>query len=92
LPGHIVSRLTEDVAAPVATDPGKPAGPSATEPGAGPAPSGDDLVLGANERYREALLQAQSITSIDAAALAALIDAEAAKIAAAPMRESGTPS
>jgi hypothetical protein len=49
-------------------------------------------VLGANERYREALLQAQSITSIDAAALAALIDAEAAKIAAAPMRESGTPS
>jgi hypothetical protein len=72
---------TEDVAAaPVATDPGKPAGPPATEPGAGPTPSGDDLVLGANERYREALLQAQSITSIDAAALAALIDAEAAKI------------
>jgi peptidoglycan hydrolase-like protein with peptidoglycan-binding domain len=72
---------TEDVAAaPVATDPGKPAGPPATEPGAGPTPSGDDLVLGPNERYREALLQAQSITSIDAAALAALIDAEAAKI------------
>jgi hypothetical protein len=72
---------TEDVAgAPVATDPGKPAGPPAADPGVGPAPSGDDLVLGANERYREALLQAQSITSIDAAALAALIDAEAAKI------------
>jgi peptidoglycan hydrolase-like protein with peptidoglycan-binding domain len=37
-------------------------------------------VLGPNDRYRAALLQAQSITSIDAAALAALIDAEAAKI------------
>ncbi|MGB7976613.1 MAG: peptidoglycan-binding domain-containing protein [Roseiarcus sp.] len=72
---------TEDVAAaPAPTDPGKPAGSPAVDPGVRPAPAGDDLVLGANERYREALLQAQSITSIDAAALAALIDAEAAKI------------
>ena len=38
-------------------------------------------MLGVNERYRDALLQAQAITAnIDAAALAALIDAEAAKI------------
>jgi peptidoglycan hydrolase-like protein with peptidoglycan-binding domain len=57
-----------------------PAGPPAVDPGPGPAPTGPDLVLGPNERYRDALLQAQSITSIDAAALAALIDAEAAKI------------
>jgi peptidoglycan hydrolase-like protein with peptidoglycan-binding domain len=72
---------TEDVAAaPVPTDPAKPAAPPATAPGPAGASSGDDLVLGANERYREALLQAQSITSIDAAALAALIDAEALKI------------
>jgi Putative peptidoglycan binding domain len=72
---------TEDVAAgpiPAPTDPSKPAGPPADDPGT--APAEDDLVLGANERYREALLQAQSITSIDAAALATLIDAEAAKI------------
>jgi peptidoglycan hydrolase-like protein with peptidoglycan-binding domain len=70
---------TEDVAAAPATDPSKPAGPAASDPGT--APAEDDLVLGPNDRYRAALLQAQSITSIDAAALAALIDAEAAKIA-----------
>jgi hypothetical protein len=72
---------TEDLAAaPVPTDPAKPAGPSAGDPGTTPAPAGSDLVLGPNDRYRDALLQAQSITGIDAAALAALIDAEAAKI------------
>jgi peptidoglycan hydrolase-like protein with peptidoglycan-binding domain len=74
---------TEDVAAapaPAPADPGKPAASPSTDPGAEPAPAGDDLVLGANDRYRAALMQAQSITSIDAAALAALIDAEAAKI------------
>lgn len=38
------------------------------------------LTLGANEPYRAALLKAQEITGIDAAALAALIDAEAAKL------------
>ncbi len=65
------------------------AGPAPPPPQAGPADpaaasedasSDDDLILGANERYRAALLQAESITKIDAAALAALIDAEAAKI------------
>ncbi len=40
---------------------------------------GDDLSLGVNERYRSALLEAQTITRIGAASLAALIDAEAAK-------------
>ncbi len=39
-----------------------------------------DLVLGANERYRAGLIAAQKLTGIDAAALAALIDAEAEKI------------
>ena len=74
---------TEDAgSSPTAPDPAKPARPPAADPGAGPtpAPTDDDLVLGPNDRYREALLQAQSITGIDAAALAALIDAEAAKI------------
>jgi peptidoglycan hydrolase-like protein with peptidoglycan-binding domain len=74
---------TEDAAAgpaPTPTEPGKSAGPPASDPGTPSAPAADDLVLGPNERYREALLQAQSITNIDAAALAALIDAEAAKI------------
>jgi peptidoglycan hydrolase-like protein with peptidoglycan-binding domain len=73
---------TQDVAAapaPTPGDPSKPVGPPASDPGT--APAEDDLVLGPNDRYRAALLQAQSITSIDAAALAALIDAEAAKIA-----------
>jgi len=66
-------------ALPAATD--TPAGPvSASGTGAAPTQAGDELVLGPNDRYREALLQAQSITGIDAAALAALIDAEAAKI------------
>jgi len=58
----------------------KSPGPPAGDPNVGPEPADPDLVLGPNERYRKALLQAQSITSIDAAALAALIDAEAAKI------------
>ena len=46
-------------------------------------------MLGPNERYRVALLKAEAITSIEAAALAALIDAEAAKIGRAPTRASG---
>jgi hypothetical protein len=68
---------TEDAGA--APPPAKPAGevPAA---GAVSAQINGDLVLGPNERYRGALLQAQSITQIDAASLAALIDAEAAKI------------
>jgi peptidoglycan hydrolase-like protein with peptidoglycan-binding domain len=74
---------TEDAGStPAAPDPAKPAPPPAADPGPGPASAGDDLVLGPNDRYREALLQAQSIAGIDAAALAALIDAEAAKIGA----------
>lgn len=63
-----------------------PAKPAGEVPAAGAAPRhiDDDLVLGPNERYRSALLQAQSITQIDAASLAALIDAEAAKISEGP--------
>ena len=38
------------------------------------------LVLGVNEDYRADILKAQEITGIDSAAIAALIDAEAAKI------------
>jgi peptidoglycan hydrolase-like protein with peptidoglycan-binding domain len=45
----------------------------------GPA-SGDDLILGPNEVYRPSLIRAQQITDINAAALAALINAEAAKL------------
>lgn len=47
-------------------------------------PEGDNLVLGVNEPYRPHLLRAQQITQIDAAALAAVIDAEAARIASGP--------
>ena len=47
---------------------------------AGPvAPEAAQLILGANERYRQALLDAETATGVDAAALAAIIDAEAAK-------------
>jgi hypothetical protein len=41
---------------------------------------GEELELGPNAIYRPHLLRAQRITDIDAAALAALIDAEAAKL------------
>ena len=62
-----------------------PAAPEAASTAPKVPPTEDaDLALGANERYRAALLQAQTITHIDAAALAALIDAEAAKIASGP--------
>ena len=64
--------------------PGKPAEPPAGEASDG----GVDLVLGPNERYRAALLMAEARTKIDAAALAALIDAEAARIRNGP--EAGT--
>ena len=42
--------------------------------------AGDELSLGPNEVYRAPLLKAHGITDIDAAALASLIDAEAAKL------------
>ena len=42
--------------------------------------AGDPLSLGINEVFRASLLKAEAITRIDAAALAAVIDAEAAKI------------
>lgn len=45
---------------------------------------GSGLRLGVNEVFRAPLLKAEAITKIDAAALAALIDAEAAKIASGP--------
>lgn len=44
-----------------------------------PTTSRGELRLGVNEEYREALLLAERRTGIDAAALASLIDAEAAK-------------
>ena len=50
--------------------------PGANDPGDG---DGGNLVLGPNEIYRPHLLKAEDITNIDAAAIAALIDAEAAK-------------
>ena len=54
-------------------------------PPAGPTPvHTDNLSLGVNERFRSALLDAQATTRIDAASLAALIDAEAAKIPSGP--------
>lgn len=55
-----------------------------TPPLAPEEPVGDNLVLGPNEVYRPYLLKAQEITRIDAAALAAVIDAEAAQIASGP--------
>ena len=46
-----------------------------------PTPSdNEDLCLGPNEEFRPDLLEAERLTGIDAAALAALIDAEAAKL------------
>ncbi|MET0599335.1 MAG: hypothetical protein ABWZ57_15880 [Mesorhizobium sp.] len=45
---------------------------------------GDRLSLGANEPFRAALLKAEELTGIDASALAALVDAEAAKLAGGP--------
>jgi hypothetical protein len=60
-------------------DPGPGQGTTDADP---PPEAGhaDDLDLGPNEVYRPHLLRAQRITDIDAAALAALIDAEAAKL------------
>jgi peptidoglycan hydrolase-like protein with peptidoglycan-binding domain len=79
--GTSVVGWTEDAAKSPVTPP-QPPGPSpAPGPVSPPQPVADDLVLGANERYRAALLQAKAITRIDAAAIAALIDAEAARIA-----------
>ena len=80
---------------PPGTSPGTPTGtpPDTRPPAAGPSPQAppdppsaapDDLVLGANERYRAPLMQANAITRIDAAALAALIDAEAVRAASGP--------
>jgi hypothetical protein len=54
-----------------------PTGPSQPQP---KAPDEADLSLGPNEIYRAPLLKAEGITDIDAAALAALVNAEAAKL------------
>lgn len=57
----------------------------APQPPAPQSPAeGEDLVLGVNESYRSALLEAQKITRIDAASLAALIDAEAGTFKSGP--------
>jgi hypothetical protein len=47
-------------------------------------PESIDLVLGVNERYRSDLIEAQQRTGIDAAAIAALISAEAGTIKKGP--------
>src|SRR6201996_3906245 len=57
--------------------PGNPTDPDPDGPG---SDDGDELSLGPNEVYRAPLLKAHGIADIDAAALAALIDAEAAKL------------
>jgi len=46
--------------------------------------SSSNLKLGKNEEFREHLLRAYTITNIDPAALAALIDAEAAEVTSGP--------
>ena len=61
------------------------------------APADDEgdaniLELGINEVYRKHLLKAQEITGIDAAALAALIDAEAGKIKHGPQKGMWNPN
>lgn len=61
----------------------------------GIAPSqegGGDLELGPNEVYRAHLLKAQDRTDIDAAALAALIDAEATKLPTGEWNRNSTAS
>jgi hypothetical protein len=66
--------------------------PAEQEPVSTPGPSvGTTLDLGVNEIYRESLLRAQKITGIDAAALAALIDAEASKIRSGPNKGQWNP-
>jgi peptidoglycan hydrolase-like protein with peptidoglycan-binding domain len=61
------------------------AGGSAAAGGQPPAQAaGADLVLGPNETYRAAILEAARRTRIDPAAIAALIDAEAARIGSGP--------
>ncbi len=56
-------------------------------PGAIPSASGQDgLELGVNEVFRDALLKARAATGIDAAALAAMIDAEASTIRIGPQK------
>jgi hypothetical protein len=71
--GWIDANATE---APESGDESEPQSPS--------VPRGENLSLGVNEVYRQALLKAQDVTNIDAAALAALIDAEAEKITRGP--------
>lgn len=66
-----------------ATKPGEAGTPPEEKPTPDP---GEALDLGVNEVYRSPLLKAQEITGIDAAALAALIDAEASKIASGPRK------
>jgi hypothetical protein len=53
--------------------------------------AGDQLSLGVNEVFRNELLKAEEITRIDAAALAALIDAEAAKVKSGPTKDQWDP-
>ncbi|UHC20419.1 peptidoglycan-binding protein (plasmid) [Methylobacterium currus] len=59
--------------------PGSGAG-THSPPVAQPPRKGGDLTLGPNEIYRDFLIEAETRTEIDAAALAALINAEAAKL------------
>jgi hypothetical protein len=65
--------------------------PANERPDPNTATANDDLDLGANEPYRAALIKAQHKTGIDAAALAALVDAEAGKISTGPRKGQWNP-
>ena len=67
----------------------RPHGPPEPLPAPGPI---DDLKLGPNEQYREAILEAAHKCDLDPAGLAALIDAEAAKINGIWDKDSANPS
>jgi LysM repeat protein len=71
---------------------GEATGPAAATAPAAPASypgavGGDTLALGANETYRDAVLLASERTGIDAAALAALVSAEAGRLRGARLTQ-----
>ncbi|MET0606338.1 MAG: peptidoglycan-binding protein [Beijerinckiaceae bacterium] len=99
--GRIVSttiKLADWAKVVVQTDKGEPdAGwiKAATPAPAPPPPAAvldDALVLGPNEKYRAALLEAARKSRIDAAALCALIDAEASRISDGPEKGCWNPA
>ncbi len=82
--GSIVDGWIDTAAAPAGgpTDGGAQGGAQGGASGGDNPAHGDggDLALGPNELFRASLLKAEDVTDIDAAALAALIDAEAARL------------